>query len=126
MSKRHIHFGRGFGHTQAMLNGAKNIEGVVIIAHTQVLADQLAAQCKGARGVGLDNLHRLRGLRCPIVLDHTAITLIKAELENRESTACAIMEKFVDKVDTRKAHSIVPGKQIRETYAEMKEWLEEG
>ena len=118
MSKRHIHFGRGFGHTQAMLDGAKNTDGVVIVAHTQILADQLAAQCKDARGVGLDNLHRIRGLRCPIVLDHTAIMLIKAELENRESTARAIMEKFVFKVDEGLAYSKV-------TYAEMKEWLDE-
>ena len=67
--------------------------------------------------VGLDNLHKLRGLQSPIVLDHTAIMLIQAELETRESTARAIMEKFVFKVDEGLARS-------KETYAEMKAWLE--
>ena len=40
------------------------------------------------------------------------------ELEARETSARAIMEKFVNKVDTGIARS-------KETYREMKAWLEE-
>lgn len=40
------------------------------------------------------------------------------KLEDREASARAIMEKFVNKVDSGMARS-------KETYAEMKEWLKE-
>lgn len=45
--------------------------------------------------------------------------------DERLTSARVIMEKFVGKVDTRRAHSIVPGKAVRETHAEMKAWLED-
>ena len=41
-----------------------------------------------------------------------------AQLEARESQARAIMQKFVGKVDRGMARSV-------ETYAEMKEWLDD-
>ena len=75
----YINFGRGFGHTQAMLNGAKNTDNVVIVAHTQRWADELAKQCKNARGVGLDNTERLLGLQLPILMDHYAIEILLGE-----------------------------------------------
>lgn len=40
------------------------------------------------------------------------------QIEAREASARAIMEKFVNKVDTGRARS-------KETYREMKAWLEE-
>ena len=43
---------------------------------------------------------------------------IGCQLEAREASARAIMEKFVGKVDRGMAKSV-------ETYAEMKEWLDE-
>ena len=144
--RRYIHFGRGLGHTQAMLNGAKNADNVVIVAHTQRFADDLAKQCKNARGVGLDRTERLRGLHLPILVDHWAIEILLGERDHRivqleaaeskaqytadawadrahkaekaTASARAIMRKFVDKVDRGMARST-------ETYAEMKEWLDE-
>ena len=144
--RRYIHFGRGLGHTQAMLNGAKNADNVVIVAHTQQFADDLAKQCKNARGVGLDRTERLLGSHLPIVVDHYAIEILLGERERRISklkaaeskaqytadawadrahkaekantSASAIMQKFVDKVDRGMARST-------ETYAEMKEWLDD-
>jgi hypothetical protein len=47
-----------------------------------------------------------------------AVALTIRELKARETSARAIMEKFVNKVDTGMARS-------KETYAEMKAWLEE-
>ena len=41
-----------------------------------------------------------------------------AQLTDRETKARAIMQKFVDKVDSGRARST-------ETYAEMKEWLDD-
>ena len=79
---RYVHFGRGFGHTQAMLNGAKNADNVVIVAHTQRFADYLAEQCKNARGVGLDRTERLRGLHLPILVDHYAVEFMLGESES--------------------------------------------
>jgi len=81
--RRCIYFGRGFGHTQAMLNGAKNADNVVIVAHTQQFADYLAKQCKNARGVGLDRTERLLGSHLPIVVDHYAFEILLGERERR-------------------------------------------
>ena len=81
--RRCIYFGRGFGHTQAMLNGAKNTDNVLIVAHTQQFADYLAKQCKNARGVGLDRTERLLGSHLPIVVDHYAIEILIGERERR-------------------------------------------
>ena len=41
-----------------------------------------------------------------------------AQLEGRLASARAIMQKFVDKVDSGRARST-------ETYAEMKQWMED-
>lgn len=88
-----IYWARSVGHTKALLEGAKNVKGVVIVAHTQQWADELARQCDNAVGVGLDNLQYLTGRQQPIVIDHLAIkTLLderdaranKLEAENKE------------------------------------------
>ena len=83
IERRYMRFGRGFGHTQAMLNGAKNTDNVVIVAHTQRFADELAKQCKNARGVGLDRTDMLRGLRLPFLVDHYAIEILLGEQDQR-------------------------------------------
>ena len=71
-----INFARGVGHTQALLNGAKNTPGVVIIAHNQRFANELALQCTNAIGIGLDQLDRIRGRRNPILIDHFALDML--------------------------------------------------
>jgi len=54
------------------------------------------------------------------VVDAMIATIMDAfnQLEARLASARAIMQKFVDKVDRGMARSV-------ETYAEMKEWLDE-
>ena len=111
--RRYIHFGRGFGHTQAMLNGAKNTDSVVIVAHTQQFADELAKQCKNARGIGLDRTERLLGSRLPILIDHHAIEImlgereryiakLEAEIENLKKEA----EPFRAQIDQMKTYKV--------------------
>ena len=83
-----IYWARGVGHTKALLEGAKNMDGmVVIVAHTQMYADELARQCKNAVGIGLDNVQYLTGRQHPIVIDHLAIKILldkrDEELERR-------------------------------------------
>ena len=46
------------------------------------------------------------------------VTPVIVQLEAREASARAIMEKFIFKVDSGMARS-------KETYAEMKEWLDD-
>lgn len=95
---RTIDFGRGFGHTQAMLNGAKNTDGVIIIAHTQQYADELAVQCKNAVGVGLNNQDRIRGRQAPILVDHRAIEVLLEYKTHYENLRHAIKELGISEV----------------------------
>ena len=70
----------------------------------------------------LDNIKRntkilLDSNTSSVVLNETWADII-SELCDKTILAGSIMEKFVNKVETGRARSI-------ETYAEMKEWLEE-
>jgi hypothetical protein len=72
---------RGVGHTYAMLNGAKNTnQGVVVIAATSPEATRLKMQIGDkAVVVSLNNLESLRGLRKPVVIEHTALEMLFIE-----------------------------------------------
>jgi len=74
---------RGLGHTTAMLEGAQNTDGVIIIAHTKPFADSLARRCKNARGISLHNLASLRGLRLPILIDNFALQTLLTNAHKR-------------------------------------------
>lgn len=80
-----IYFGRGFGHTKAMLEGAKHYDGdVIIVAHNQTLAQKLAKECGNhVTGIGLDQTDRLLGLRMPILVDHQALQILLWEREKK-------------------------------------------
>lgn len=65
---------RQVGHATAMLNGAKNTTGVVIVAHTMNHATDLAEQCPNATPVGLDEVgKKLEGKKEPLLLDNSAV-----------------------------------------------------
>lgn len=66
---------RQVGHTTAMIEGAKNTEGVIILAHDMKYAKKLARQCsKGATPVSLGSLeHRLRDHCRPLLIDNSAM-----------------------------------------------------
>lgn len=89
-----IYWARGVGHTKALLEGAKNVKGVVIVAHTQQWADELASQCKDAIGIGLDNLQYLTGRQPPIVIDHLAIKTLLDERDVRANKLEAENERL--------------------------------
>ena len=74
---------RRLGHTTALLEGAKNTDGIIIIAHTKSFADSLAQRCKNARGVSLHNLISLRGLRAPILVDNFALQILLTDAHRR-------------------------------------------
>jgi hypothetical protein len=76
---KYIHFGRGFGHTEAMLNGARNTPGVAIVAHNRRFAEYLAKQCPDAIPISISNLERLRGIQCPILIDNCALEHLQME-----------------------------------------------
>lgn len=65
---------RQVGHTMAMLDGAKNTKGVIVVAHTMNHATDLAKQCPSATPVGLDGSEKkLKGRREPLLLDNSAV-----------------------------------------------------
>jgi len=72
-----LRFVRGAGNTTAMLNGAKNTSGVMIVAHRQDFARELAAQCDNAIPVSLyDVERRMFGFAGPVLIDHHALDMV--------------------------------------------------
>jgi len=72
---------RQVGHTTAMLEGAKNTDGIIILAHNMDFARQLAKQCPDAIPISWqeDGLLSLRGMRRPLLIDNAAIWSILSE-----------------------------------------------
>lgn len=67
---------RQVGHTVAMLEGAKNIDGVIVMAHTFNFAQQLARMCRDAVPVSFaseDLAQALLGRCAPLAIDNSAM-----------------------------------------------------
>jgi hypothetical protein len=73
----YYHSTRGVGHTTAMLKGARFSKETLVIVHDEKLAGLLKRDydCKY---ITLSNLVNLRGQRCPMVIDHYALTILLA------------------------------------------------
>lgn len=69
---RYFNLTRQVGHTTAMLEGAKNVD-CMVVAHNQQWADELKHM--GARdAISLWSLkHRLMGIEAPLLLDNAAM-----------------------------------------------------
>ena len=74
------------------------------------LSEKMTAKAGRIRGHYLGTTHASE-----LLLEYASEV---AQLEARLASARAIMEKFVHKVDTGRARS-------KETYAEMKQWMED-
>jgi len=64
---------RQCGHTQAILEGARRTDGVVVVVGKLAEASLLKKRLPAARFVSLDMLYQLKGLRKPLLLDNAAL-----------------------------------------------------
>jgi len=84
----YYYISRGVGHTRAMIEGAKDTDGVIILAHEHRYAVSLARGCKNATplawfGYGADTLC---GQRKPLLIDNGAMIDILADAINYINT----------------------------------------
>lgn len=63
---------RGVGHTKTMILGAKNIDNVVVMVHTQRYASQLKRELPNAKFVLWEDFRDLQGRSAPLVIDNSA------------------------------------------------------
>lgn len=64
--------GRGFGRTEAILNGAKTVEGCVVVAANEMQAAQMRKRAPEVKVISLQAAERLRGSASAILFDHQA------------------------------------------------------
>ena len=124
-----IHWARGVGHTKALLEGAKNVDGVIIVAHTKRFADELARQCRDAIGIGIENLQYLVGQHRPIVIDHLAIEILlnerDKEMERRRLLYLEGLAAMAEEQRTQFARVIELEEEKTLALAQMDEAIEE-
>lgn len=67
---------RGVGHTNAVLEGAKNVPNATILTLDRRTQDDLGDAAPNSLSIALHKLDYLRGMNNPLVIDNGALTYI--------------------------------------------------
>lgn len=67
------------GHTTAIIQGAKNVNSVIILVGHAAHAKNMHWAAPGADFVPLDNLDKLQGRKQPLLIDNFAIATLLSE-----------------------------------------------
>jgi hypothetical protein len=84
---------RGVGHTTAMLEGAKNTGGVIIMAVTRYIAEMFTATCESAKAISWREVDRLTEMGAPLAIDNSAMFEILNDAISEIETLRAAGEK---------------------------------
>ena len=85
----YISHGRGYGHTEAMIKGAENVEGCLVVVANHNQREQLEQRLPKARIITMDELDHMRGLSAPMIIDHFALQCMFEDLEKEHTERIA-------------------------------------
>lgn len=94
--------GRAFGRTEAMLKGAENTPGCVVVCANSVHRKDIERRSPGIKTISLDDVDKLRGLHCPIVFDHFALQYLWGLREKEAESAMAELRRSYDQDESKK------------------------